>query len=146
MDPPFFIKGAARRAMRTNEWQEMSIACLKPSAEQSMSGPCKSSFGAQASEWTRMSSWPHSFVILLEHRLEHAWRGDIERHEDRRAELSGERLDIGLRLLVDIGERELGAQLTERLRASIGDRKLVRHPDDERFGAFEHWQWISRRS
>ena len=50
--------------MRTNEWQEMSIACLKPSAEQSMSGPCKSSFGAQAIEWTRMSSWPHSFVIL----------------------------------------------------------------------------------
>ena len=41
----------------------MSIACLKPSAEQLSSPPCRSSFGAQASECTRMSSVPHSLPI-----------------------------------------------------------------------------------
>jgi len=57
--PPSVISGAARRAMRTNEWQETSIARLKPSAEQSRSPPCRSSFGANAIECTRMSRRPH---------------------------------------------------------------------------------------
>jgi hypothetical protein len=77
-------------------------------------------------------------VILSKHRFEHTRRGDIERHEDRCAELFGERLDVGLRLLVDIGDREVGAKLPKRLRAAIGNRMLVRHTYDERFGAFEH--------
>ena len=36
----------------------MSIALAKPSAEQSSSPPCRSSFGANAMECTRMSSLP----------------------------------------------------------------------------------------
>jgi hypothetical protein len=45
--------------MRTNEWHDTSIATENPAAEQSRSPPCRSAFGANAIEWTRMSSLPH---------------------------------------------------------------------------------------
>src|SRR5207253_242804 len=44
------MSGAARLAMRTNEWHDTSMALAKPSAEQSSSPPCRSSFGANAIE------------------------------------------------------------------------------------------------
>ena len=50
--------------MRTNEWQDTSMALAKPSAEQLRSPPCRSSFGAKAIEWTRMSNLPHCRVIV----------------------------------------------------------------------------------
>src|SRR5215212_1146583 len=56
--PPSVMSGAASFAMRTKESQEMSIALAKPSAEQFSRPPCRSSFGAKAMEWTRMSSLP----------------------------------------------------------------------------------------
>ena len=45
--------------MRMNEWQETSIDSAKPSAEQSVRRPCRSSLRAQAIEWNRKSSRPH---------------------------------------------------------------------------------------
>ena len=77
--PPSVISGAASCAMRTKEWQEMSIALAKPSAEQSSRPPRRSSSGAKAIEWTRMSSLPQRRAICVEHRLELAGHGDVER-------------------------------------------------------------------
>ena len=48
--PPSVISGAASFAIRTNEWQETSIALANPAAEQSRSPPWRSSFGAKAME------------------------------------------------------------------------------------------------
>ena len=119
--------------MRTNEWQETSIAIAKPSAEQSRSPPCRSSFGANAIECTRMSSRaPLLRAIAVEHRLELAGRCDVERQEDRRLELLRQRLDVRPRLVVEVGDREIGAELAERLRAAVRDRVLVGDADDER--------------
>ena len=63
MVPPSAISGAASRAMRTKEWQDMSIALAKPSAEQSSRPPRRSSSGAKAIECTRMSSLPQRCLI-----------------------------------------------------------------------------------
>ena len=49
--------------MRTNEWHDTSIAFAKPAAEQLRRPPCRSSFGANAIECTRMSSRPHWLLI-----------------------------------------------------------------------------------
>jgi hypothetical protein len=47
---PSLMSGAASLAMRTKEWQEMSIASRNPSEEQSNNPPCKSCRGAKAME------------------------------------------------------------------------------------------------
>ena len=71
--------------MRTNEWQETSIALAKPSAEQLRSPPCRSSLGAKAIECTRMSSWPHCLPIASNTASSSPGTRDVERQEDRRA-------------------------------------------------------------
>ena len=81
------------------------------------------------------------FGDFLEHRLEHARRCDVERHEDRRAELLRQWLDVGLRLLVDVRDRELGAELAKCFRAAVSDRLLVGDADDKRLRAGEHGTW-----
>ena len=52
----------------------------------------------------------------LEHSVKLAWFPHVARREDRRLELSCKRLHIGLRLFVEIGNRELG-EGAERLSA-----------------------------
>ena len=73
----------------------------------------------------------------LEDRLHLAGRVDVERHEDRRLQLAGERLDVFLRLVVEIGHGELGPERAKRLGAAPRDRLLVGNPDDETRLAFE---------
>ena len=73
----------------------------------------------------------------LEHRLHLAGRAHVERHDDRRLELARERLDVFLRLVVEIGHRELGAERAERLGAAPGDRVFVGDADDQASLAFE---------
>jgi len=77
----------------------------------------------------------------FEHRLQHAGRSDVERHEDRRLQLSCQRLDVGPGLLVDVGDRQICAQLAKRLRAAVSDRMLVGDSDDECFRARERGPW-----
>ena len=67
----------------------------------------------------------------LEDRLELAVGHHVHRHEDRRLDLAGERLDVRLRLLVEIGDRELGAERAEGAGAAPGDRAVVGDADDE---------------
>src|SRR6185436_2854465 len=74
----------------------------------------------------------------LEHRFELAVDGDVERQEERRLELAGERLDVRARLVVEIGDRDLGTELAERLGAAPGDRAVVGDADDERANAGEN--------
>ena len=58
--------------------------------------------------------------------------GDVELHGELRAERLGERLHAFLELLVDVGERELGAFAMHGLRDAPGDGTIGRHADDER--------------
>src|SRR5262245_37838056 len=75
----------------------------------------------------------------VKHRLELAGPRYVEREEDRSAEGARERLDVGFRLLVQIGDRELRTQLAERVRAPVRDRMLVGDACDERLAAGEWW-------
>ena len=124
--------------MRTNEWHDTSIAFAKPAAEQLRSPPCRSSFGANAIECTRMSSVPHCAAIASN--TVSSWPGTrtSSGRKMRRLELARQRLDVGPRLLVEIGDREVGAELAERLRAAVGDRVLVGDADHERLRALQH--------
>ena len=73
----------------------------------------------------------------LEHRLHLALDADVERHDDRRLELARQRLDEFLGLVVQIGDRELGAERAERLGAAPGDGLIVGDADDQPSLAFE---------
>ena len=64
-------------------------------------------------------------------------RADVERHHDRGFELVRQRLDIFLRLVVQIGDGQLRSQRAERLGAAPGDRLVIGDADDETFLAFE---------
>ena len=79
--------------MRTNEWQEMSIAFANPSAEHSSRPPCRSSFGAKAIEWTRMSSLPHSLAIASN--TASSWPGTRDVERQTALQLARQRLDVG---------------------------------------------------
>jgi hypothetical protein len=74
---------------------------------------------------------------LREQRLHLARDLDIERQEDRRLELLRERLDVGSRLVVQVGERELAAEGAEGAGAAVRDRVLVGDTDHEALLALE---------
>ena len=73
----------------------------------------------------------------LEDRFELAVGHHVHRHEDRRLDLAGQRLDVRLRLLVEVGDRELGAEGAEGAGAAPGDRAVVGDADDQALAAFE---------
>jgi len=66
--------------------------------------------------------------LLREERL--AFDLKIERHEQRRIEFLGQRLDIGLSLLVEIGDGEVGAECAKRFGATVSDRLVVGDASD----------------
>ncbi|MCY1436134.1 hypothetical protein D9M71_522490 [compost metagenome] len=74
---------------------------------------------------------------LGEHRLQLAGPGDVQRHEDRRVQLPGQRLDMGAGLVVGVGDGHLGAQFGECPGAAVGDRVFVGHADHQGLGALE---------
>ena len=129
--PPSVISGAASRAMRTNEWQDTSMATPKPAAEQLSRPPCRSSLGAKAMECRAMSSRPQRSADALEHRLQ------LPRPAARRAAgrsappAPGQRLDVRPGLVVQVGDGQLGAELAERAGAAEGDRVLVGDAEDQ---------------
>src|SRR5262249_27488240 len=73
----------------------------------------------------------------LEHGLHLAGLVDVERHEDLRLELLGERRDELLGLLVEIGDRDVGAERPQPPGAAPGDRLIVGDADHEGLAALE---------
>src|SRR5512144_1068749 len=73
----------------------------------------------------------------FEYRLHLAGRAHVERKHDLGLELLGERLDVFLCLVVEIGDRELGPERAKRLSAAPGNRLIVGDADDETLLAFE---------
>ena len=135
--PPFFISGSARCAMRMKDQTETSIVTWKPSRGTSVTRPPSASLVEKAIEWTRKSSLPQSCGDPLEDRLELAVGHHVHRHEDRRLDLAGQRLDVRLRLVVEVGDRELGAEGAEGAGAAPGDRAVVGDADDQALLAVE---------
>ena len=80
----------------------------------------------------------------LEDRFGLAGRDDIERHEDRRLEFLGERLDEFLGLFVEVGHRELGPERPKSPRAAPGDGLLVGDADDEAALSFQQLRFHDR--
>ena len=100
-------------------------------AATSMTRPPRASLVEKAIEWTRKSSLPQSCGDAVEDRLELAVGHHVHRHEDRRLDLAGQRLDVRLRLVVEVGDRELGAEGAEGAGAAPGDRAVVGDADDQ---------------
>ena len=123
--------------MRMKDQTETSMVTWKPSRGTSVTRPPSASLGEKAIEWTRKSSSPHVVGDPLEHRLELALGHHVHRHEDRRLDLARQRLDMRLRLLVEIGDRKLGAEGAEGAGAAPGDRAVVGDADDQALAAFE---------
>lgn len=64
-------------------------------------------------------------AYCLKYRVKLTWRLHVTGQEDRRLQLSRERLDVGLGLVVTIGNGEIGAESTECLCAPISDRVFI---------------------
>ena len=135
--PPRSMSGSASLAMRMKDQQEISMAWRKPALEQSTTRPCRSAIGANAIECRRKSSRPHRSRDLGEQRLELALPTQVERCHQLGLELPGQRLDVRLGLLVEVGDRQLRAQPAERLGAAPGDRLVVGDAGDEAPATFE---------
>ena len=143
--PPRSISGSASLAMRMKDQQEISMAWRKPALEQSTTRPCRSAIGANAIECRRKSRRPHRSRDLGEQRLELAVLAQIERCHQLRLELPGQRLDVRLGLLVEVGDRQLRTQPAERLGAAPGDRLVVGDAGDQAPATFEgHQRAIER--
>jgi hypothetical protein len=63
---------------------------------------------------------------------------DVERDDDRRANALGEPAHIRFGLDVEIGDREFGPCVSERLRDAPGDRLFVRDANHERMLVIDH--------
>jgi hypothetical protein len=74
---------------------------------------------------------------VLEHGLHLARLADVHRQEQLGVELVGERLDEPFGLLVEIGDRDVGAERAQPLGAAPGDRLVVGDADHEGLAAFE---------
>src|SRR5689334_2894668 len=72
------------------------------------------------------------FLDRLKDCLQLAFDLKIERHEKRCLKFFGQRLDIGLRLVVEIGDGEVGAEDAEGLGAAPSDRLIVSDAGDKR--------------
>ena len=79
-----------------------------------------------------MSSDPQDLLEGGERGVDLGVVGDVERHDELRAQRLGERLHAILELLVDVGERELGAFAMHGLRDAPGDGTIGCDADDER--------------
>ena len=73
----------------------------------------------------------------LEDLLELSFGVDVERHEDRRFEFLGERLDMFLGPIVQIGDGQIRAQGPKRLCAAPSNGLIVGDPNDQAFSSFQ---------
>ena len=100
----------------------------------SRKSPVSASRGAKATACTTMSSPPHSLLRRSKAASICASTVTSSGSVELRAERLRERLDALLQLVVDVGERELGALAVQRLRDAPGDRAIGGDAYDE--GAF----------
>ena len=123
--------------MRMNDQHDTSIVVRKPSRWTSTTRPCSASFGENAIEWTTKSSFPHSFPMRSNTASISPGVRTSSGIRIGRFELARQRLDVFLRLLVEIGHGKLGAECPECLGAAPRDRILVGDADDKAFLALE---------
>ena len=135
--PPLSISGSASRAMRMNEWQEMSIARAKPSRER-VGDAAVQVVGRRVGDRVQHEVEPApALADRVEDRFHRAGLLDVERHRDRRGQLARQRLDVGPCLVVEPGHRELGAAVAEHAGAAVGDAVLVGDADHQALAAAE---------
>src|SRR4029077_18456710 len=79
-------------------------------------------------------------LYLLENSLQLALALEIQRHEDRRPNLLGQRFHVGLRLVVEIGDGDLGPERAEGLGAPPCDRLIVGDAGYQRLLSLEQRQ------
>src|SRR4026208_564631 len=72
------------------------------------------------------------FLDRLKNPFQLAFDLKIERHENRCLKFFGQRLDIGLRLVVEISDSEIGTEGAEGLGAAPSDRLIVGNAGDKR--------------
>ena len=135
--PPFFISGSARWAMRRNDQTETSMVTWKPCAGHVGDAAAERVLGREGDRVDEEVELAPVGGDAVEDGFELAVGHDVHRHEDRRLDLAGQRLDMGLRLLVEVGDRELGAEGAEGAGAAPGDRAVVGDADDQALLAFE---------
>jgi len=116
------------------------MARRKPFFEQSTTRPWRSSFGAKAMECRHRSRRPQFLGDGLEHGLELALLGQVERQQQRCIDLSRQRLHVGARLVVEVGDRDIGAERLEGLGTTPGNGLVVSNPRDQRLLALQQGQ------
>jgi hypothetical protein len=134
--PPLFIKGSARCAIRMNDQQDTSSVLRNPARPTSITRRCSASFGEKRSSAAGCRAAPFPFDPL-KYLLHLPLDIYIKRHENRRFQLIGERLDKPLRAIVQVGHSQLGAQSSERFGATPGDRLIVSDPYDQAFSSLK---------
>ena|ERR1700722_17619605 len=80
---------------------------------------------------------PPVLLDALENLLSLALGVNIERHEDRRFQFPGQRLDVFLRAVVQIGNGQFRSKGTECLGAAPGNRLVVRDADNQALSSLE---------
>jgi len=90
--------------MRMNEWQETSMDFAKPSAEHWSSPPLEIVRGSPGDRVHHDIEPPPQGLDASEHCGQLARLGHVEGFEDRSVQRLGQRLDVGPRLVVEIGE------------------------------------------
>ena len=103
----------------------MSSAIAKPSREVSTNLPSRSSFFANASAWTRMSSEPDLLAPAREDAVDVRVVLDVARLDERRADAVRERPDALLDHHLDRREADLATLLMQRLGDAPGDGVVV---------------------
>ena len=135
--PPFFISGSARCAMRMNDQQRDVHRGQEAVARHVVDAAAERVLGREGDRVDEEVELAPVCGDALEDRLELAVGHHVHRHEDRRLDLARERLDMRLRLVVEVGDRELGAEGAEGAGAAPGDRAVVGDADDQALLAFE---------
>ena len=107
------------------EWQEMSMAILKPSDELSSERALQVLLEREGDRVQGDVEPAPGLGDAIEHRLELTLFADITRDNDGRPEIACEGLHVGLRLLVQVGDGQFRPEGAEHLGAAVGDRMLV---------------------
>ena len=130
--------------MRMKDQHEMSMVVRKPSRGTSTTRPPSVSLGENAMEWTTKSSAPHS--LAMRSNTASICPGVRTSNGIRIGASSSlrQRLDVFLRLVVQIRDGELRAEGAERGGAAPCDRLLVGDADDEALLAFEQFSFDNR--
>ena len=82
----------------------------------------------------------------VEHGLELALLGQVERQQQRCVDLAGQRLHVRARLVVEVGDGDIGAEGMEGLGAAPRDRLVVGDARNQCLPSLQQGQRRKRRS